>query len=449
MTLPLTRAFASRRAGLSGDEGFELPRAMAATLDRGAFVPRVVLLGFLLVSAVVDIHPDSVSHWVVLGGYGLTTAALAAAARLPVRHALLPWAGTLVDAGLAVYVIAEHLPRDVYDAHRSVDSASLLPAILLLLQTGLTLRIGAVLVFAGFVIVGWVVSVAAILSWPDVFSGAERTAVLMRQAHGLAAFVAATVFVVAAVTWMRRAAAAAWHERKDRLLISRFLPEGVAADVIRGDHSVDIAERHGCILSVDIRGSSKIARDYPASETVAWLLKFRRIVHDAVSWRHGIVDKYLGDGVLVLFLSGSPQEQAEHAVAAGRTLETQVRAWNFERLAKGEPPLRVIVALHAGRVLAGVFDDGHRAEFTVLGSCVNALPRIERFAKEANVDAAASLAFLDLLTPATRAEVTGKRLLHGDPDLPEIATLHLWKSVSAGVGSAQPHVASTGTEETT
>ena len=83
-------------------------------------------------------------------------------------------------------------------------------------------------------------------------------------------------------------------------------------------------------------------------------------------------------------------------------------------------------------------DDGHRAEFTVLGSCVSALPRIERLAKEANVDAAASRSFLDLLTPATRAEVVGKRLPHADPDLPEIATLHLWSSAFLALGLGLP-----------
>ena len=55
-----------------------------------------------------------------------------------------------------------------------------------------------------------------------------------------------------------------------------------------------------------------------------------------------------------------------------------------------------MVALHAGDLLVGVFDDGVRAEYTVLGPAMNALSRIEARAKAAEIEIAASGDFLAL-----------------------------------------------------
>jgi adenylate cyclase len=230
---------------------------------------------------------------------------------------------------------------------------------------------------------------------------------------------------------MRRAAATAWREREDRLLISRFLPEGLAGEVVRGGDAAEIGERHACLLSVDIRGSSILARQFPTAQTVEWLLAFRRVVHQAVTWRHGVVDKYLGDGVLALFLEGPPQKQAEDALAAARAVAVHLGALNVERTGRGEPPLRTIISLHCGTVVAGVFDDGHRAEFTVLGLPMNALPRIERRAKEVDADVVASLPFLETLPRALHNGLGIEPLASGESssDLPHVAVLRFGTSI--------------------
>ena len=63
------------------------------------------------------------------------------------------------------------------------------------------------------------------------------------------------------------------------------------------------------------------------------------------------------------------------------------------------------MALHAGEVLVGVFDDGHRAEFTVLGTAMNRLARIEARAKAANLTLAGSYDLVRLLSPAVHSRL--------------------------------------------
>ena len=47
----------------------------------------------------------------------------------------------------------------------------------------------------------------------------------------------------------------------------------------------------------------------------------------------------------------------------------------------GEPPLKIVVALHAGTVIYGNVGSADRLDFTVIGPAVNLVSRIEAAAK--------------------------------------------------------------------
>ena len=369
-------------------DGDDLPGWIERDFDRRALGPRLAILAILLAGALADYgHGHRAGHWIVLVAYGAATlvAALGARSRSTVVRAWLPLAATLVDAAIAVYVIADHVPRHPGKALLATDPVSLLPAFLFLLQTGLRLRPRLTSLFAALVGTGWIASLFFLMA-PSLLSPEAGISMRVREALNVVAFAAAAGFVLYASTWMRRAAASTMRAREERVMLSRFLPAGVASEVVRTGGTAGIAQRHATVISIDLRGSSALAREYAPAEVVEWLLDFRRLVHDAVTENGGIVDKYIGDGVIALFLDGVEGEQAGQAVATAEAIFVALDILNERRRAAGQPTLRVIAALHCGQVLAGVFDDGRRAEFTVLGSVMNDLSRIERRAKEANLD---------------------------------------------------------------
>nr|WP_246205268.1 adenylate/guanylate cyclase domain-containing protein [Microvirga arsenatis] len=215
------------------------------------------------------------------------------------------------------------------------------------------------------------------------------------------------------------------------MLLSRFLPEGIAAEVVASEETAEVTERHACLLAVDIRGFSALTRERPGREVIDDLMAFRRFVHDAVSRHGGIVDKYLGDGVLAVFLEGSPEDQAARAFDAADEILRPLNTWrSHDEMPSGT---HVIATLHCGPVLAGVFDDGRRAEFTVLGPAMNALPRMERRSKQANLGVVASKKFLRLLTPSRRARLDARPVERrpGDEDLPDILSVRFVEAEAA------------------
>ena len=389
--------------------------------DRQTFLPRLLVLTILGAAALIEREQgEAGGHWVVLAIYGLTTTLLVLSSRATSPRSWWHWTATVADAGLVVYVIARHLSLGTPDLAFPASTGSLFPAFLLLIQTGLRLRRDLVAAFAGLVVTGWLAALALLVGTEACEAADGLTPLATRQVLGFLSFTFTASFVLYAAHRVRLASVAILHAQWDRMRLSRFLPERVAAQVIKDVNQINVDERHACLLAVDMRGFSTLARMRPSHELIASLLEFRRLVHDAVSCNGGIVDKYIGDGVLAVFLDGAPGQQAEAALGAALDIYHQIE------VRKGHPDavsgIRVVATLHRGHVLAGVFDDDRRAEFTVLGPAMNALSRMERRAKELDADLVVSKKFLRLLQGFTRARLHAQSVARrpGDEELPDL-----------------------------
>ncbi|MCE4224250.1 adenylate/guanylate cyclase domain-containing protein [Methylobacterium sp. C25] len=378
-----------------------------------------------------SIHP--MSHWVVLAAYATCSLGLGLAERwdrdagqhngsgfTSRRAEGLAWASTALNAGVAIYVEIEHL---LVGASAGFDDAagavSKLPAFLLLLQTGLTMRVWHTAVFAGAVAIAWAGTILiAILQPAGSLLGPHVS--LSDEMPALLTFIAASLVVIDGVRRLRHAVTTALRLEHERTMLARFVPGSVAVQLAREGGLGTVRERHACLFTLDIRGFSAFTRDYPREHVVQALLDIRALTHAGVSEHGGIVDKYIGDGVLAHFLVGPPQHQARSALDAAVAIRERLDALNVERREQGRHPLTITIALHAGTVLAGVFDDGSRAEFTALGSAMNMLARLEARAKAEDLSLAASEQVIGLLVgrlpsgltavPVATEDASGHRL---------------------------------------
>jgi adenylate cyclase len=98
-------------------------------------------------------------------------------------------------------------------------------------------------------------------------------------------------------------------------------------------------------------------------ERVALLLNsFRDRVARVVGSRGGVIDKFIADGVLVVFGISEPRrEDAANALRA---------AWSAKRTREGRAPVGIGRRLRCGEVFVGALG-GERMEFAVIGDVVN------------------------------------------------------------------------------
>jgi adenylate cyclase len=135
------------------------------------------------------------------------------------------------------------------------------------------------------------------------------------------------------------------------------------------------AEVEISVLFADIRESTSLAERISPAEFRNPLQGFYSVAWEAIDTQDGIVDKFLGDGVMALFIPMFTGEQhAARAVAAGRELLAGIA-----RLP--EPRLPVGAGVHSGTAYVGVVGNAMDRDLSALGDVVNVAARLGSIAR--------------------------------------------------------------------
>jgi len=119
------------------------------------------------------------------------------------------------------------------------------------------------------------------------------------------------------------------------------------------------------VLFADVRGSTGMAERSSASDFSVLLSRFYALVTEAVRDEGGIIDKFLGDGVMALFIPSFTEKlHAEHGLAAARRI-----------LREAELPIGI--GLNTGRAFTGFIGPTEEvAGFSAVGDAVNVAHRL-------------------------------------------------------------------------
>jgi adenylate cyclase len=181
------------------------------------------------------------------------------------------------------------------------------------------------------------------------------------------------------------------RETTQRQTLRRFLPAEIA-DVMETDRFGELQRGRrlkAAIVFVDIRNSTALAETMDPARLSVLISSFRRRVTAAAQAHQGVIDKFIGDGALVIFGAPEPRaDDAARALAFGRDLARRISRWDEKR--GREEPVRIGIGAHVGEIFCGLIGDEERLEFTVLGDTVNIAARIEELTKEVGVPVLAS-----------------------------------------------------------
>src|SRR5579859_5075837 len=126
------------------------------------------------------------------------------------------------------------------------------------------------------------------------------------------------------------------------------------------------------ILTSDIAGFSTLSQRMPAQDLLTFLNKYFGRMIDIVLDYGGNIDKFQGDGMLVVFGAPNPlDDHAERAYGAAQSMVTEVNQLNQELASEGLPTIAIGIGLDTGEVIAGHVGSDKRLEFTLIGVPVN------------------------------------------------------------------------------
>ncbi len=176
-------------------------------------------------------------------------------------------------------------------------------------------------------------------------------------------------------------------------------------------------ERPVAVLFADLRDFTRLSEHRLPFDVVDLLNRWFRAMGEAVEAAGGRVDKFIGDGVMALFGTEGPPDEAAACRAsldaAGR-MAVALAALNARLAEELGETLRIGIGLHAGPVILGVMGHGQAVGLTAIGDVVNTASRLESACKQFGAQLVVSeqvLASAGVLEPGGEAhalEVRGR-----------------------------------------
>jgi len=176
-----------------------------------------------------------------------------------------------------------------------------------------------------------------------------------------------------------------WNNYLREQVLQRFLPPEIAENVAQGNITLFEAPTavDATVLFADLCSFTR-ATEMLGAETVGIILnRYFVAMTEIVFSEGGMVDKFIGDGIMAVF--GVPKkipanEQVRHAVRCAVRMQLKLEELNAEWTEKYAYHFSMRIGLHRGPAVFGSFGGKQRSDFTVIGSAVNVASRIEAIA---------------------------------------------------------------------
>ena len=170
--------------------------------------------------------------------------------------------------------------------------------------------------------------------------------------------------------------------------LTAYLGPAAGAKVLNGDIKRGSGESIRAVIWVsDLRGFTTLSDTLSGPQMIALLNSYFEIFSGAVLAHGGEVLKFIGDGLLAVFVVGDDAKAAATAaLAAAQQAQQRLLDFNHAPPAAvaafdGWMPLRAGIALHEGDVFFGNIGAPERLDFPVIGPAVNEASRVESLQK--------------------------------------------------------------------
>ncbi|NOD84166.1 adenylate/guanylate cyclase domain-containing protein [Ruegeria sp. HKCCD6119] len=170
-----------------------------------------------------------------------------------------------------------------------------------------------------------------------------------------------------------------------------FRPDGGR---IRG-HASQGQECQLAVLFLDMRSFTARTTGQLPYDIVFLLNRFFDAVVPAITKEGGVVDKYMGDGLLAVFEKPNAAASARAGLQAAIDISHALDEFNAQLEAEGSPGIRIGMGLHLGDLVVGEIGAAGHASKTIIGDAVNVASRLESETKALKVELLVSQELLE------------------------------------------------------
>ncbi|HMG36270.1 MAG TPA: adenylate/guanylate cyclase domain-containing protein [Blastocatellia bacterium] len=174
------------------------------------------------------------------------------------------------------------------------------------------------------------------------------------------------------------------REELARAKYRRFMPPHVVDEILANPETLALGGTNSLVtvLFSDVRGFTSMSETMAPQAVVRVLNEYFAEMTPIVFGNRGLLDKYMGDGLMALF--GVPYDDVDSAISAVTcAIEMQWRMSTVNEGLKGAglPEIAIGIGINTGTATVGYIGSEERTDYTAIGDAVNLGARLEKRAE--------------------------------------------------------------------
>jgi adenylate cyclase len=172
------------------------------------------------------------------------------------------------------------------------------------------------------------------------------------------------------------------HREKLQATFGRHVGREAAKQIMDQEGDSLGREQFVSVMFVDVRNFTQQSSSLSPNQVVEGLNQFFETAVEVIEHHGGMVNKYLGDGLMAIFGVGASVDGHE-CLAAQAALELldRVAAASQKMQAVGWDKLVIGIGINSGTAVVGCIGSPRRQEYTAIGDTVNVASRVESLTK--------------------------------------------------------------------
>ncbi|HCY39360.1 MAG TPA: hypothetical protein DHV02_05795 [Neisseriales bacterium] len=216
---------------------------------------------------------------------------------------------------------------------------------------------------------------------------------------------------------------------RERLLISftRYVSQHIMESILKSEDQIKLSgeRRKVTVLFSDIRNFTTFSEKHDPEQVVLLLNEYFSAMVEIIFRNQGILDKFLGDGIMVEF--GVPLDdphQESNAVKTAIEMREEVARLCAKWASEGKPGIDIGIGIHTGFAVIGNIGSEKRVEYTAIGDAVNVAARIEQLTKELKTPILISETTVAAIREQFNFKALGPQAIRGRTETIDVYTLN-------------------------
>jgi adenylate cyclase len=178
------------------------------------------------------------------------------------------------------------------------------------------------------------------------------------------------------------------REELARAKYRRFMPPHVVDEILENPTSLNLGGTNSVVTTLfsDVRGFTSMSETMAPQAVVRVLNEYFAQMTPIVFAHRGMLDKYIGDGLMALF--GVPYESddsAANAVQCAIDMQRRMMVVNQGLKGAGLPEIAIGIGINTGMATVGYIGSEEHTDYTAIGDSVNLAARLEKRAEEGQI----------------------------------------------------------------